>query len=679
MLRSRRIAWVVVMLVVPAAVACSSPRRGQGSSSISVTATVTPQGTIQVSERITVRRDAHGALSPLSRRFWVEPAAFPLRQQVSHVRVHDASGTPLRYRRRAYADWINIDLVDIPKANPATLVLDYTIERGMTFRGDTAVWRWDWLGLMWNVSVDRVDVAVSLPPAVQADQVALHAQLDYSDYAGSKLALADGVYRWHTTKPIAPNRRLVWELRFPRGDIAAPTGYGSDLVNAAGVVLWVLALLVVMALVLLFVPARIAIAATPVFTAVGVATALMVLGKNALYWFHEALYRPGELDNIATEQVGFVGFVVILVGFAVVQAYHLRRGRKHAYYAQLALPIALFMPAPMYSTNPQLLFCWLLGLPLVIYWLRPAIRLHFGVGLHRLLEHVTTEGEVSFDALAAVLQISAAQLARILERRPGLPVVVDFDRRRAFSPSVAALQADVMICATCGAATETRGMDMVSCGHCQREYAASRKAKPRNPVPVFVEAMAAVVDMFGAFFVAWGALLLVTFSVLALFDGDLVVSIVLALIFALPALPLFKISRSLRTGKSTVGFTIVCLLTAPAIVPLFALVRMRRNRIRLFFGSYPPELIGKKVAAAGELSLDELAAVLQTTVEEAAEVARYLAGNDLIDAVFDRHGRRLVARAAYRDLAGEGACGNCGGVLGVIDGRAACHFCGTPV
>jgi len=677
-LRSLRIAWVVLVLVVPAAGGCGGSR-GHGSALVSITATVTPAGTIRVSERIELRRDAGGALSSLSRRFWVEPAAFPLRQQVTNVQVHDGDGKPLCYRQRAYGDWVNIDLLQIPEGSPATLVIDYTIKRGLKLHGDTAIWDWDWLGQFWNVRVDRLDVAVSLPAVVQLDQVTLNAQLDYADYAGSKPVMDDGVYRWHTAGPIPPDKRLVWQLRFPRGNIVAPSGYAADLVTAAGVVLWVLVLLVVFAVALLFIPARAAIATTPVYTAIGVATAVMVLGKNALFWLHEARYRPGELDNIATEQVGFVGFVVILVGFAVVQAYFLRRGRKHAYYAQLALPIALFVPAPMYSTNPQLLLCWLLGLPLVIYWCRPAIRLHFGVGLHRLLERVTTEGEVSFDALAAALQISPVQLARILERRPGLPVVVDFDRRRVFSPSVAALQADVMICATCGAATQARGMDMVSCGHCQREYAASRKARPRNPVPVFVEAMAAVVDMFGAFFLAWSALLLVTFSVLALFDGDLIASIVIALIVALPAIPLFHVSRSLRSGKSVTGFTILCILAAPTIVPLFALVRMRRNRIKLFFGSYRPELIGKKVAAAGEVSLDELAAMLQTTVEEAAEVARYLAGNDLVDAVFDRHGRRLVARAAYCDLAAEGACKNCGGVLGVIDGRAACHFCGTPV
>jgi hypothetical protein len=99
--------------------------------------------------------------------------------------------------------------------------------------------------------------------------------------------------------------------------------------------------------------------------------------------------------------------------------------------------------------------------------------------------------------------------------------------------------------------------------------------------------------------------------------------------------------------------------------------------MQLHFGKLDPKQIEKEIAERGELSFAELADLLETSLDEAVELARYLAGNDLIDAVFDRVGRRLVARKLYATMAREGSCTNCGGILGVVGGQVACHHCGT--
>ncbi len=675
----RAIRWGLVSLAVLATTGCGWEKKGQGSAAIAITASVANSGDISVTETFTLTRSKTGTLTPLSRRFWVNPATFPLRQHVVDVAVTGANGDALRFRRRSYGDWINVDLLEIPPGDQTTVMLTYTVKRGLTLSAGKATWRWTLVGAFWNVPITSLELAVSLPANVDPKQVSQRAELDYAEVKGLKPTTADGVTRWRLTKPIPPNRTLDWTLSFPRGDIQAATGYGKDLFNAISLVLLGAGLLLVIALVLLVLPTRWAIAATPVANAIAVAIALGALGHNAYYWYFEAGYRPGEFDNVITEQVMFAGFIVILVGMAAAQHRALRAGKRSAYFSQFALPVALALPMPMYPTNPMLAFLPVLGLPMLIYWYRPSIALHFGAGMHRLLEHVNTEGEVGFSGLAAKLGIPETQLARLLADRPGLPVVVDFGSRMVYSPAAAAIRRDFLICSTCGAGTEIKGQELAACGHCGREYAASRKAKPQNPTPVFVDAIASVVHMFGMFFIAWAVLLAVGFSLLGLIGGGgLVIAVVAGVVIAIPGVVLVGTSGDFRKGTPSTVVTVALLLTSPLVFPLLAYLRLKRRRIQLFFGEYKPVDIAKQLGAKGELSLDELAALLETNVEEAAEVARYLAGNDLVDGVFDRHGMRLVARAAYRTMAQEGSCNNCGGVLGVIAGQAACHYCGEP-
>jgi len=668
----------LVGLILGLVTACSSAK-GPGSAAISITATVDDSGVVKVAETFVISSESPGALPPLSRRFWVNPATFPLRQQVVNLRVHDGDGNALRYRRRAYGDWINVDLLDIPHKAVATVVLEYEIKRGLVLSGDTARLKWALVGMFWNIPVTSLELAVSLPAETDPAKVSHTTELDYEQYKGPKPTIRDGVFRWKMTKLIGRDKTLEWTLTFPRGNISAPGGYGADLVASAGIVFWGLIVLIVFALVLLFLPARLAIAVTPVFNATTVATGLFALGENARYWLFEARYRgKGELDNVLVEQVMFIGFVVILVGIAVAQHRALRAGKRSAYFSQLALPVALALPLPMFSTNPMLLFTPLLGLPVLIFWRRREIALHFGAGMHRLLEHVTTEGQVAFSALAGKLELGEKQLARLLNERPGLPIVVDFDSRVVYSPAAAALRRDFLICSTCGAGTEVKGMDMAACAHCGREYAASRKAKPTKPIPVVVDGIAAVLHMFGSFFVVWGGLLLGAFLLLSLFDGadGIVIAIVAGVVVAGPGVALIGQSHDMRDGKRSGLVSFALLVTAPLVIPWLAYRALDKKRVQLFFGTYDPKTVGKEIKAKGELSLAALAEMLETDVAEAAEVARYLAGNGIVDAVFDRDGNRLVSRKAYRDLAAEGACKNCGGVLGVIGGRAACHHCG---
>lgn len=93
-------------------------------------------------------------------------------------------------------------------------------------------------------------------------------------------------------------------------------------------------------------------------------------------------------------------------------------------------------------------------------------------------------------------------------------------------------------------------------------------------------------------------------------------------------------------------------------------------------GTLDVDVLKTALNDAGELSLDELARLLDAPFEEAAEVARHVSASGAIDAVYDRAGARLVQRALYRDMAKDGSCDACGGLVGVVDGQVTCPFCG---
>jgi hypothetical protein len=100
--------------------------------------------------------------------------------------------------------------------------------------------------------------------------------------------------------------------------------------------------------------------------------------------------------------------------------------------------------------------------------------------------------------------------------------------------------------------------------------------------------------------------------------------------------------------------------------------------VQIFTGALSSKDLDAQLKEQGEWSLEEFAVFLQSNQEDAAELAQYLAVNEIIDAVYDRRESRLVNRALYRDMAKEGSCKRCGGFFGIQSGRATCHFCGNP-
>ncbi len=581
-------------------------------------------GVIHYREIIRIDRGRQ-TLPPLTRKLWITPATFPLRQRVANVRVTDLVGTPLPVRTRSYGDFFNIDLLSIPPEIKTGIVIEYEVHRGVVVRGAHASLRWDLLGVPWPLPVTDFRMKFTLPAHFGKNAIAQTLSVDYAELEKAKMPIIRVVgdtLEWRYAHTIEPDRSMTWRLRFPPAGVVTPPGrvYVEDLLRDTGFVLLFLALILGLVPVLLFAPPSVVIGITRLWNICAVAIAVYAIGENSLYWMFEKSYRNGwgrVLITIAPQ----VGLMASMIAYAVIQERMLRRGDRAAYFTQLALPVALAIPLPICSTNAALLFLPLLGLPVAVFWSRRQIALHFGVGADPIVDAVIAEGEITMVELSRRVGVPEPQLRRVLAALPALPIVCDLSAGRCYAPT-AALEDD---------SAGGGGLDLA------------------RPVPLLVESLARITEIAGLALILCGVTLTMFGVASGILDRTIGESLMVGAVIGggVVGLGVWVTGRAkeFRRGEQYGLLRLVTGIMAPLLVPAVAFSMLGKNRIRLHFGVYSIEHLIRAIKVRGELSLSELATLLESTFEEAAATAQYLTQSDVLDANYDRAGARVTRRS----------------------------------
>lgn len=643
---------------------------------------VQPEGQLHIRETIEFSFGGK-ARPPLTRQLWLRQIVgmFPLRQRVSNLRVTDGARASVAHRVRRYMDWYNIDLDRSPLPAVGTILLDYTVSHGVFVDGQTAHLVWNPIALFWNLPVAELEVEILLPTDTDSSRVALTAEYAYEPYSGVGPRVSGNAIHWSASGLLAANEDLVLRVAFPADGLRIQRDYLSEVYRQARLPLLFAVLLLLLALPLRTLSPRAVVAFTRGWNALCAAVVVYSMLPSVVYWIAEDHYRGGDASNTIVSLVGDAGVLGFVLLYVWRQDKALARGERAAYFTQFALPVFLAFPAPLYDIQPAYLLFWLMGLPLPLYWLRRRIAFHFGADTGVIVEHVNGRGQLSVVELANAVGVPRAQLTRILRRSPELPVVTDFEHDTVYSAEIAALRAQFSVCPNCGGGTETKGMSVLRCGYCKRELASGQQATIARPVPVIVDALARLIESVGYGVIAFAGVLAVAFALSAALDRDAeaLIVLVIPLVLALGGWWIATNGKRLRDGQRYWLVVLGLTLSSPLVVPLLALGRLRRPLVKLHFGRYPLERLASELQQRGELDFGRVAEVLGCGQGEGIALARYLCAHDLLAGVYDRVGFRVVARDRYRDLASASSCLACGGLVGIVDGAARCHHCGTAV
>ncbi len=673
-----KLALVLALLLV---VGSSTSARAEFRSTHEFELTLAKDGDLQVTETIRLSGDYSSA--PLTRSFWLKGAqgAWPLQQRIDKISVRDSEGKSLRFRWRKYETRANIDLVELPKSG--VLVMRYLVHRPLIVSKSQVNWQWNVTGYDWRGTVSEVRIRLVHPDAPTPIDSKFQYLLGYSnDQALHVDSSADGsALLWAFSPEAPPDTPIQISLDVIRGSVGPVPAewYWIDFAKLTRVPLIALVLLFVLGVVLMISRPKDVIAATSVANAIpGVAAMVSAFGLSS-YWYFENTQRAAGND-FSGEFIVNIGLAGFLLLFAWKQRKTLAQRQRAAYFTQFAFPSVLLVAWPLAFVDYGMVIFPLLSFPLYFYWPRRKIALEFGVGAHRISEEVGGRAQVSVADLASHFKITRTALLHALKLNPHLPVVVDHAHQMVLSAEAAAMRKELCVCTYCGGATEVAGMGVQKCGYCSRQFTSNKKRRSEKPLPLVIETLAIFFETMatGGYFFA-GTIALAAL-VMETVDGSIVAGVVGGVIaggiFCIPALLVSKLASQLRKGQGIGGATFLLLLTAWLIAPLVVLMKLRSKRVQFFTGAMSTKELGAELKTRGEWSLKEFADYLQTNQEDAAELAQYLAVNQIVDAVYDRREARLVDQALYRAMAKEGSCTRCGGFFGVQSGRATCHFCG---
>lgn len=635
-----------------------------------------------------VWQGGHGVPSRELDLEWI-PGSFPLRTVLSVERAAiDDVEVPMTVRR--YDDWHDIDLPYESEAGARhRLDLEYSLE-GAWRPGQegTDVLFMQQVGPRDPRTVRQVSLRVTAPADAS---LGLFVAPGYVPYERVELERSgepeDGAQVWVAHLGASePEQPLFWRLGV-RSETYRPgtPPYLATLARQSGTVPWALAVALVLALVLRFMPAHVVIAGTRL-THLGILAVAIweVAGEQALYWWGESALPGRQPSEAIVEVVGNAGLSVLLVVYLWEQDRGLRSRSAEAYVREVALPLSLTLAWPMLSVRTSYLMLPLLGLPALLAWLRPSVALAMGADLHRVVEVVRTRGRVSMEELAGALGLRLSALHDLLARHPSLPIVVERNEHEVLSASAAALRDDLRVCPGCGGGTHVTGQDLLACPYCEREYASKERPEPMAPVPLLVRSIAGLLRILGRGLVGWAILVgsaIVLMGMLGDDDVPLIGALLVLGMFVLMAhglrVLLQRLATGLEAGRGYVWLMAGLGLGAPLVVPAIVLWRARSPRVRLHFGRFDVAGLARELDERGQLSIDELAQRLRTRWDEAFDVAVHLCGSGTLDAVLDRSELRVIARGRLRELATAGTCHQCGGIVGVVDGTVQCHYCGT--
>lgn len=442
--------------------------------------------------------------------------------------------------------------------------------------------------------------------------------------------------------------------------------------------LYALAAAAVVGAVLLFCPAGMIVEGARFFN-------LSLLGLTAyLLWplFRFDLLAPqysgGEWWlNFFSVLVVYLGLLGVLAATIFAQDKNLATGRPEAYTLQLTLPVLFFLPTPAAQVEPSFLLLPVAASLLLPCWVARSLGRHLGADSHLVVEIVETEGEIELTELARRYGVSPRRLRAILKHQRELPVVVNFQTGVVYSPATASLLKSLSLCTSCGGAVQVKGQQQLHCPYCDREYAKSMEVKPQKPVPSVVSAYAGFMESVGLGICAWTALLVVVGFLDEAYHTGLgsavMYSFVVALIGFVVGLIPIGLAEGLRVGHQ--GYYKPLLYSLGLLTPR----SLRTERVELHFGIRAVDDLKERLKQEGTLTIAQLSEMLECSLSEAAELARYLVSSQELEAVYDRVGERLIEKERFEQLASEESCRSCGGILGITGDRVVCQHCGEEV
>lgn len=624
------------------------------SAELEIVLTPTGDRGLAVTERWTLEGEPSELVRSVFLRSW--SGRPPLAQRVTGLHVAGATSEVMRY---------GSDRVRVALSATTAPTLSYTLHGAL------------------HPTEPRGELVLRLydAPALSAVSVRLEAgpdaRLSVSEFPEAQRA--DGSL---TTRGGPLPADSVLHIRVEVPDLPPAPAYGTEALRQLGVPAVAVALLFALALIALVFPPVASVAVMALGQAAALGTTIYLMLPLVAFDVLSPQYTGVErLTAGATAALAYAGLLGALAWVALRLLRLLRRAHAEAWHLAFGVPVlyaVLLWPAA--ELEPAF---WLVPLipaaPLLAWW-TPGVRTWIGAARYRIAEVVRAEGVVELGALAQRFRLSRSRLESIVRGHPELPLVVDWEAGQALSPDAAALRDDLALCPGCGGATHVTGAGLVTCRHCDREYAAMRAAVPLRPVPNLVAALASLLDALGVAILVWTALMVIVafFDELvhAGFGAAVGWSAGVAAIGGLLGWLARQAGKALTDGRGYGPLFVALLLLTPLVVPLAALVALRSRRNLLHFSRWSPSELDRELATRGEMSLVQLGAFLRCSHDEAAGLAVFLTGADQIDAVYDRSGARIVARDLYRTLARERACRSCGGLLGVASGTLTCHHCG---
>jgi hypothetical protein len=647
---------------------------------------------LEITESYLFDADAEDILS--HRTIYLAPVpGWPLiKQDVYDIEVHelddqaDQRGRELDFEVYELPnDRIQIDF-ELPEDWNQTLTIAWVVSGVTKFGGDAERIELSTWPNAWDLPYEETMLVFHLPEEDMVEDTVLKTELiAFDEELDSESYWVEGRYVEFWPKVEEPIvLELVLELPEGTMDPGEDDAWLQAIIEAGGLPLMALLIMLPLAPVLRILPPRLSIGAAAVWNVVLGLAFCSILGPDLAFF----VLAEGGVDSHEWMLNAMSTFVadLLLMGAAMVlllvQSNNLLRGHPGAWTTQLAVPMGFSVMLFFAGVVPGFLFVFLGAWLMLLFWTRRRLAMHMGADLGPVIQHVLTEGEIQLSALASHFGMARHRLSRLLRDRPELPIATDHDRDMVYSAATLATHSELSCCSNCGGATTIQGMEKVVCPYCEQIQASEQESEQLPPpVPLLVQTIADLLRFLGQSVLSMGVFLMCLFGFFALGEEDWMEGMILAAFVAavgiIGGLSLMNMDESLRSGKSDSNVRILLWIGSPLILPLFALRDFGKPRIRLHFGE--TKLLAPlkaKLETNQQISLVEIGEILQAPYQESAELARYLAATGQLDAIYDRQATRLVSRAAYRGLARQGSCLSCGGLLRVGPSGLACQHCG---
>jgi hypothetical protein len=460
--------------------------------------------------------------------------------------------------------------------------------------------------------------------------------------------------------------------------LESPTTFAEEWEEQGGSLLWIALAALLIAVVLRFMPPVIYPAAIRVYYIV--ILGLMFYTSYPLCSFFWKM--TGWSDNFAIEIGSLLVFAGVFILFVFYIEKHLRKLNSNAYFSVMTFPVLLLFLSGTASVNPAMWLLITIGFAPLIFWFQSKNSGYLGANSYQLVEHVETSGKLSFDELSKISGLGNSRLLKIIENIEQHPILIDHEKKEFLSTSTAAFQQKHLICNNCGAATEIFNEDLLKCKHCHTSYRESQSKKSSKPVPELVEVASGIIVNTGRLFYILCILLIIAILAEFIFEGfaDFVLSLATVLVFSAIfggiGFYLQSLSKELKSGKSPRAVWALTPLTI-FITPAYIIYKFSTDpRILLHFDINAAKLIDDFLKKQGTVSISELSEHLDINKNEALDLAGYLCGNNLINAIYNRSENNIVHRDIWAKLSGANSCKKCGGFVQIKNKQTECMHCG---